>query len=131
VADCCGTDTDTNRLAETACFSPLAAAQNSLFNAEFSGIVPLVAARNTATQDDKMKLTVVNTENNEADREWGFEFGVDGIVNLETAAKMLADASTRTVLRRIADGKIRGGNEGRRLVICLRSIRQHIRRGEK
>lgn len=78
-----------------------------------------------------MSLTVVRTSETEADRKWGYRFGCDGIVNLEDAGKILANASTRTVERRIAAGVLRAGYEGGRTVVCVRSIRDHIAGLEK
>jgi hypothetical protein len=66
-------------------------------------------------------LTVVNAELGDADKKWGYRFGVDGIVK----------CSVETVERRIRDGDIRSGKDHGRLVICKRSLTDYIAGLEK
>lgn len=62
----------------------------------------------------------------DADRKCGYRFGVDGLVTIADAAKMLGNCSERTVERRLADGLFRCGREGGRCVICKRSLTDYI-----
>lgn len=78
-----------------------------------------------------MSLTVVNTEQSEAERKWGYQFGIDGTVDLEEAAKILGGCDTQTVERRIAAGFLRVGKDVRRVIICKRSLMQYLARCEK
>jgi hypothetical protein len=76
-------------------------------------------------------LTVVNAELGDADKKWGYRFGVDGIVNPKDAAELLGKCSVETVERRIRDGDIRSGKDHGRLVICKRSLTDYIAGLEK
>lgn len=71
-------------------------------------------------------LTVVDTQSSAADRKFGYRFGVDGIVNLDDALKMLAGCSRATLDRRCEEQKIRKGRDGNRVVFCVRSLKDHI-----
>lgn len=67
-----------------------------------------------------------------ADRHWGFTFGVDGVIGIQAACKMLGGVHKATIYRRVAQGELRKGNHpsGRKSVICLRSIREYLAKME-
>ena len=60
-----------------------------------------------------------------ADRQWGYKFGVDGLMNTEEARQWLGGVSRRTLGRRMAQGKIRRGFNGHKVVLCRRSVIEH------
>jgi hypothetical protein len=73
----------------------------------------------------------VNSDLTDADKKWGYRFGVDGIVNTADAAILLGKRSVETVERRIAEGCFRSGKDHGRLVICKRSLLDYIAGLEK
>lgn len=68
-----------------------------------------------------MSLSIVNA----SDAEHGYTFGVDGVVAMPQAMRMLS-LSRDTVMRRIDEGRLRAGRDGRLLRICLRSIHRYL-----
>jgi hypothetical protein len=57
-----------------------------------------------------------------ADAEWGFRFGVDGLMSVPDACRHLG-ISHDTLERRVADGKLRKGKHPNgRNAICVRSM---------
>lgn len=61
-------------------------------------------------------------EPTKADRHHGYRFGVDGLVSVDDACKFLGNISRDTLDRRANAGHIRKGRNGRRVVICKRSL---------
>ncbi len=64
----------------------------------------------------------------EADRQWGYRFGADGVISYDEAAKMLGGCHVATVRRRILAGEIRSGRYrgAGKVMICKRSVTNHL-----
>jgi len=61
-----------------------------------------------------------------ADRQYGYEFGVDGVRDYAWAADRLG-VSKRTISRYIEQGRFRvGRHPGAKAVICKRSILEYV-----
>jgi hypothetical protein len=65
-----------------------------------------------------------------ADLRWGYRFGVEGVVPIKEAARLMA-CSTRTVERRVQAGLLRRGYRMPGVptsgaVICRRSLNDHL-----
>lgn len=60
-----------------------------------------------------------------ANREYGYPFGVDGIMSVEQAMAFLA-CSKSTIYRLIEAGKLRHGRMGPAARICRRSITDYL-----
>lgn len=69
-----------------------------------------------------MGLTVVS----DAASQWGYDFGVDGVLAPEDASQLMGKCCERTLQRRVIDGKIRRGKEGARVVYCKRSVMDYL-----
>jgi len=65
------------------------------------------------------------TLNITADAEWGYRFGIDGVVTMREACELLA-LSHDTIKRRAAEGRLRLGNDGGRIKVCRRSIADYL-----
>jgi hypothetical protein len=76
-----------------------------------------------------MSLTIVNTNQNEAEQKYGYRFGCEGLVTLDEAAAKLRK-SVRSVYRLIEAGELRYGGKGK-TVICQRSLMDYIAGTEK
>ena len=65
-----------------------------------------------------------------ADREFGYRFGVDGLMSLGEACEFLGGIDVQTLNRRVGEGLIRKGksNGGRygRILVCRRSVNEYI-----
>lgn len=62
----------------------------------------------------------------DADRKWGFHFGVDGAIDEKELRRLLGGVSDKTVDARCAAGLIRRGKDVRRVVFCRRSVMQYL-----
>ena len=60
-----------------------------------------------------------------ADERFGYRFGCDGLMTVGEAARFLG-MSRWTLARRIDEGRIRRGRDGRRVVICRRSVADYV-----
>lgn len=69
-----------------------------------------------------MGFTVVR----DAASQWGYDFGIDGVLSPDAASALMANCCERTLQRRVIDGKIRRGKEGARVVYCKRSVMSYI-----
>lgn len=69
--------------------------------------------------------TATDTTQRPANREYGYQFGVDGVMTVPQAMAFLA-CSRSTVYRLIKDGKIRRGKLGPAARICRRSIANYL-----
>lgn len=70
------------------------------------------------------------TLNITAASEWGYEFGVDGVVTMSEAMTLLA-LSHDTIKRRAAEGRLRIGRDGGHVKVCRRSISDYLRQIEE
>jgi hypothetical protein len=73
---------------------------------------------------ENMKLAVVKTEpetESPATKNWGYEFGVDGLWNLEQVSEHLGGMGRSTIERLVDKGKLRRGKQGR-VYFCRRSV---------
>lgn len=61
-----------------------------------------------------------------ADEKWGYQFGVDGLLSAEDACNFLGGCHRHTLDNYAADGKIRKGKSGNRIVICRRSLEEYV-----
>lgn len=61
-----------------------------------------------------------------ADKQWGFKFGVDGLLTIEQTQTFLG-VSQRTVYRLINDRSLRRGYVRKKPVICRRSVAEYLR----
>lgn len=66
----------------------------------------------------------------EADRAYGWKFGVCGVVRVSKARELLGGISRFTVAKLAREGKIRYGHVGGVKVICVFSIRRYIEAAE-
>ena len=57
-----------------------------------------------------------------ADAKWGYQFSIDGLMDVDEAETFLGDVSRRTPYRRTAKGLIRTGKDAGRTVFCRRSV---------
>ena len=57
-----------------------------------------------------------------ADEQWGYKFGVDGLMSSKEACHYLGDVSRQTLHRYWSKGFIRKGNQPGRAKFCRRSI---------
>lgn len=71
-------------------------------------------------------LAEAPVERTTANREWGYRFGVDGVAKQSEARELLGGMSIRTLERRCADGLIRDGKDGKRVVYCRRSVMDYL-----
>jgi hypothetical protein len=60
-----------------------------------------------------------------ATKKWGYTFGADGLMDLETASKYLANASRSTMDKYADEERIRRGKSGSKVVFCARSVREY------
>jgi|688.fasta_scaffold483403_2 excisionase family DNA binding protein len=74
---------------------------------------------------------------NPTDTKWGYRVGVDGLVDIAEAAKLLGGVHRRTVERMAKDGLLRrceigrAGKQRGRIKICRRSLMDYIRSTER
>ncbi len=66
-----------------------------------------------------------DTTTRPANREYGYQFGCDGVMTVPQAMAFLS-CSRSAVYRLIKDGKIRRGKLGPAARICRRSIAQYL-----
>ena len=64
-----------------------------------------------------------------ADRTWGFAFGVDGVVSIREACRLMSIGRS-TLYQLFEQEKLRRGNIGRKVVVCRRSIDEHLKLAE-
>lgn len=64
-----------------------------------------------------------------SDVDWGYRFGIDGVMSMGTACELL-DVSRETVRRRAGEGRLRMGHDGGRVKICRRSLLDYIKQLE-
>lgn len=64
----------------------------------------------------------------EADRQWGFQFGIDGLCGPEEAMRLMGIQSLYTLNQRARDGQIRKGKapNNHSNVYCRHSVRCYI-----
>lgn len=62
----------------------------------------------------------------ESTNRWGYTFGVDGVVDFESACEMFGGISRQTMDRRAEKQLIRKGKDAGRIVFCVRSIRRYL-----
>jgi hypothetical protein len=68
---------------------------------------------------------------NAADEQWGYEFGIDGIMSLDKASEWLGSASRSTLDRLTTDRLIRKGERRGSVVFCTRSVKNYAKSIEK
>jgi excisionase family DNA binding protein len=66
---------------------------------------------------------------NPKDQDWGYPFGVDGLLKLIDAAQHLA-VSRYTVYELIKTGQLRSGKRSGKRYICRRSLNDHLAKME-
>jgi hypothetical protein len=129
--DTCRSHTDTSALQPKSFFA-LRRVRGKFFARSFSLLffdpfaLHITGTQETAGNEMPAAINHIDTELTDADRRAGYRFGCDGLLDFEAASKLLGGASISTIERRIADGKIRAGREGRRVVICRRSLTEYI-----
>ena len=67
-----------------------------------------------------MSLTFVNSES-PADKAWGYEFGIDGLMSLDQVREFLGGMSRSAIERHVYSGELRKGRKGR-VYFCKRSV---------
>lgn len=78
-----------------------------------------------------MNMTTQESPLTGADKEFGYPFGCEGLVDAAEATQFLA-MSRDTLERRVLDGQIRKGRHpgGGKVAYCRRSIREYLGRME-
>ena len=66
----------------------------------------------------------------EADKKWGYQFGVDGVMDVKTASAFLGNISHDTLSRYAANGWIRKGKLHGRVGFCTRSVKSWLSQRE-
>ncbi|TWU12880.1 hypothetical protein CA54_17060 [Symmachiella macrocystis] len=63
-----------------------------------------------------------------ADKEWGYRFGVNGLMSVDEACAFLGGIHGETLKRKSNDGLVRRGRHpnGRTLAYCRRSVIEYI-----
>lgn len=69
----------------------------------------------------------------EADKRFGYRFGVDGVMGFDEACTFMGNISRDTLYRRIADELIRKGRHPKngRSVVCRRSVTSYVSKLEE
>ena len=73
-----------------------------------------------------MKVALART-GSAADRKWGYEFGVDGLMSTDEAQAWLGGISRRTLGRIMSEGSIRRGVGRGKVVLCRRSVIEYAK----
>lgn len=71
-------------------------------------------------------MIAAKTTDRPADRQYGYDFGCEGVVTRENAMQLL-DCAKSTLYRLCAAGVVRRGKLGPRARFCKRSILEHLR----
>lgn len=61
-----------------------------------------------------------------ADQEWGFRFGVDGVLSVREVLKHLSIGRTK-LYELFDERKLRRGHIGKKVVVCRRSIQEYLK----
>ena len=61
-----------------------------------------------------------------ADEQWGYPFGVDGVMDTDEARRYLGNVSLMTLKRLVDDGRLRQGRlpGGKKLLFCRRTVQE-------